>query len=449
MSRRLSRAVRPEPRRRRWPLRAALGVGLALAVTLGLAVETRPRAAGAPDGAAAREAVAAGETLRAFVAGGAAQSEIALGAGEIDALLMTAGRLAPGAAAAARLAPGPAPVSLALSVGPPALPAPVWANLTLDFAAGPGGLEVTRARLGRLPLPPSLVEAAMARGLDAALDAPGLTRTAMGGVVGLRVEGETLRVAFEQDPATRAAVLAELRALLNLGGGGGETGPVHAHLWWLNRSGDEGALPAEGSALPYLRHAVERSGDMGRRWRDTPDRERMAAALLALALYCGEAALGPAVGVTLKPHMRGANNHCEGTTLGGRDDLKRHFVVSAGLYAASTGPVAFGVGEVKELVDSGEGGTGFSFDDMAANVAGARFAAAFLGAPRAEWPAMLELVQAETDVLPDVSDLPRGLDEAAFRARFGDVDSPAYRAMIAEIERRVNALPFHRALARG
>jgi hypothetical protein len=194
---------------------------------------------------------------------------------------------------------------------------------------------------------------------------------------------------------------------------------------------------------------VTRADRMGKRWSDVSDRDLLASGFLALAIYCGEPAIGTAVGVRLRDQMRGDRNHCEGTTLARRLDLKRHFLVSAGLFAEGGGPAAFGVGEVKEILDSGEGGTGFSFDDMAANLAGARLAAAFLAAPKSEWPEMLGLAQEESDVMPDVGDLPRGMSEADFRARFGAVDSPAYAEMLAEIERRIDALPFHRALDGG
>ncbi|MFT3975115.1 MAG: hypothetical protein QM699_17230 [Amaricoccus sp.] len=44
--------------------------------------------------------------------------------------------------------------------------------------------------------------------------------------------------------------------------------------------------------------------------------------------------------------------------------------------------------------------------------------------------------------MPPIDGLPSGLSEAEFRRRFGDVDSPAYAAMVAEIRRRVAALPL-------
>ena len=59
---------------------------------------------------------------------------------------------------------------------------------------------------------------------------------------------------------------------------------------------------------------------------------------------------------------------------------------------------------------------GFSFDDMAADAAGVRFAAAFLAAPRADWPALLARIGSEADVLPALDGLPSGLSDAEFRA---------------------------------
>jgi hypothetical protein len=147
--------------------------------------------------------------------------------------------------------------------------------------------------------------------------------------------------------------------------------------------------------------------------------------------------------VRLPERMRGDDNHCDAPTLAGRDDLKRHFAVSAGIAAARAGGAVAGIGELKELMDSGEGGTGFSFDDIAANLSGQRFAEAFLAADPSDWPAMLDLIEAESDVLPSLEGLPTRLPEAEFRARFGDVDSPAFAAMMADIEARIAAAPLH------
>ena len=68
---------------------------------------------------------------------------------------------------------------------------------------------------------------------------------------------------------------------------------------------------------------------------------------------------------------------------------------------------AFGIGELKELLDSNEGGSGFSFADMAADAAGVRFAETFLAAPRGDWRPMLARIGGEADLMPALDGLPR------------------------------------------
>ena len=50
----------------------------------------------------------------------------------------------------------------------------------------------------------------------------------------------------------------------------------------------------------------------------------------------------------------------------------------------------------------------------------------------------------ESDIMPAVSDLPEFMPEAEFKRRFGGIDAPAYKRMMAEIERRIAALPLYR-----
>jgi hypothetical protein len=68
----------------------------------------------------------------------------------------------------------------------------------------------------------------------------------------------------------------------------------------------------------------------------------------------------------------------------------------------------------------------------------------FLEAPREDWPALLARISREEDVLPALHGLPEGMGAAEFRQRYGDVDSPAYQALMAEIVGRIDALPIYR-----
>jgi hypothetical protein len=50
----------------------------------------------------------------------------------------------------------------------------------------------------------------------------------------------------------------------------------------------------------------------------------------------------------------------------------------------------------------------------------------------------------EADILPRVSDLPEFMPEAEFKRRYGGIGGSAYKSMMADIERRVSALPLYR-----
>lgn len=433
MSRNLVTSV-PRVPRRRFPIGLAVfgGLLIAVAVAVLLALETAPRTGGAPppDAAVAREALAAGRILRDFVKAEAPDGRIVLPAAQIDALLASAARLAPGASGVARLAPDG--IRVELSLGGPWIPAGLWANLSLGIAAPEAGFEIRSAQLGRLPLPPGLVQAALVRGLDRLVDGEGLAPAGLAGITGVAVADGAAVIDFAYDPAQRARLADRLAA--RLARSAAEAEPIRAQVALMHA---EGAAAADGSMLPFLHLLVGAESDAA----------DAGSGLLALAVYCGQPALGAALGVD--PAPRGAGNACDPATLGGRDDLKRHFAVSAGIYAASTAEATLGVGELKELFDSGDGGSGFSFDDLAADLAGARFAAVLLATPPAGRPALRAQMTRERDILPETADLPSGLSEAEFAARFGDVDSPAYAAMVAEITRRIDALPFHRAAAGG
>jgi hypothetical protein len=423
--------------------RGLTGLALALLVAIPaslalLAIETSPRVAdpGPPDARSVHETRDLARDLQELVASGAASGELSLRQDGINSALASLKRLVPGIAGRASVADGA--LALDLSLGAPVLPEGLWANLHLTLAASEHGLRVTSARVGRLPLPPQAVLGGLRMALDRALG-DGLGPVALAGVSSLRIDPPEVTLAFSYDPDDREALFARFRDRAREFAGAGSTDRVWVHLWYLDRVDEDTDLPPGGSVLPFFRHIVAKSAALSK----GEDRDELKAAFMALMLYCGDASLGPALGVRLNERRRGPENICNGTTLAGRDDLKRHFSVSAGIYAGSTGSAAAGMGELKELFDSRSGGSGFSFDDMAANAAGIRFAREFLDAPKSDWPAMLALVTREADILPALDGLPSGLSEAEFTQQYGNIDSPEYAAALAEINRRIDALPLY------
>jgi hypothetical protein len=128
--------------------------------------------------------------------------------------------------------------------------------------------------------------------------------------------------------------------------------------------------------------------------------------------------------------------------LGGREDHPQHLLISAVLAAEGGGRLADAIGVYKEISDSKDG-SGFSFDDLAADRAGARMGQRAVHDPLALQNSLGQ-VTAEADFMPSVSGLPSFLPEAEFRARFGRIGSPAYSQFAEEIERRIQHLAVNR-----
>lgn len=128
-----------------------------------------------------------------------------------------------------------------------------------------------------------------------------------------------------------------------------------------------------------------------------------------------------------------------------RHDLGRHFVASAALSALLDREVSEAVGMEKEVSDSREL-TGFSFSDIAANRAGARFGDLATASARSarrvqEW---MEHAASDTDIMPEVRDLPDHLSEKELRRRFGKPGESAYERVLQEIEARIADVPLYR-----
>ena len=162
------------------------------------------------------------------------------------------------------------------------------------------------------------------------------------------------------------------------------------------------------------------------------------AAIVALAAFATGHSLSAVVpAARLWPQPRRLQ-----VTLQGRDDFPQHFLVSAALVTEGTMPLANAVGLYKEVADS-RGGSGFSFNDMAANRAGTLFGELALRDP-ARLQALLAHGVREDSLVPDLADLPEFLTAAEFTRLYGGVGGVGFTRMQADIERRVGALPLYR-----
>ena len=127
-----------------------------------------------------------------------------------------------------------------------------------------------------------------------------------------------------------------------------------------------------------------------------------------------------------------------------REDFSKHYLVSALLAADAGSPLANAVGLYKEIQDS-RGGSGFSFNDIAADRAGTRMGEIAIADEQTAKALQTLLAKAtESDIMPDTADLPEFLSEAEFIDRYGGLNGDAYKNTMNKIERRIAALAINR-----
>lgn len=129
-------------------------------------------------------------------------------------------------------------------------------------------------------------------------------------------------------------------------------------------------------------------------------------------------------------------------TVHGRNDLSMHFWVSAALVVVTDERRALTIGLGKELKDSTDGGSGFSFVDMAANKAGIRCAVIATRDADSARSMQMRILRdaARLKFVPDISGLPEGISGDEFQTVFGGLGGTNTRAIFAEIDRRISAL---------
>ena len=96
-------------------------------------------------------------------------------------------------------------------------------------------------------------------------------------------------------------------------------------------------------------------------------------------------------------------------------------------------------------MNDANGGSGFSFIDLAADKAGTHFGEIATSSPENALKiqkAMSE-IKDYTDFMPDPRDLPEHMDKAEFNQRYQSVDSTAYKELSKQIDVRISSTPIY------
>lgn len=346
---------------------------------------------------------------------------IQVGAEDLDLVLnYLANRHARGSASVV-LHEGSARVRASLAL--PANPLGNFVNIDAVLVEGAGWPAVDQLTIGRLPVPSFIANRLLQWALEKTQSQAAVS-AATDAVQRVALRGGVLLLEYEwseqlPDAIRKALLSSDDQARLQA---------YQARIVQVAAAGGASALPMEEMLRTLLRLAQERAGDAAAENR---------AALIALAFFVNGKGLAAVIPAAKDwPRARPRN-----VTLGGRHDFAQHHSISAAIAASAGSPLADAIGLYKEVDDS-RGGSGFSFNDIAADRAGVKLGqaatASLATARRVQRVAAARLSAA--DILPEVKDLPEFMQEAEFKRRYGGIGGAEYKKLMAQIEQRVAAL---------
>lgn len=299
-----------------------------------------------------------------------------------------------------------------------------WLDLRAQLGSTDRGFPPVKLRIGRVPLPDWAGRQAAELGrwwlrrkgtalppLDALVRSLSVTPTLATLSVALPGEGRLIEDALES--------------------GGFAPNPELTARIYCALAAAQGRAPTDDFAAQVRRAFAGAEG--------SPERNRAAFAALAIVTAPDR------VSEVVPAAAAAASTRCAAfpaplPRLQGREDLAKHWALSATI-GATLGPgAARAIGEWKELSDSLAGGSGFSFVDLAADRAGLRAArAAVAPDTAASAAAQLAAIPADRLLPPAVTAQAEGMSEAEFRARYGALDAKRYAAAVREIDRMLDA----------
>jgi hypothetical protein len=294
----------------------------------------------------------------------------------------------------------------------------LWLNVTAQISASKAGFPVVSARLGDLPIPAFLCRF-LIKGYWNSRDAdmPMLDDLAQ-------------KLTLEKGKAVARVKLPQKVGFLTTLGAA-RANPVDAKLVariFCNLGSQQAKAPTNALADQVHRtFAIKASGDAV---------EHNRAAFVALAMYVADRRVGEATAGLKLADVSKCSRPTQEITLLRRADLAKHWAISAALTAAYGPEMSGAMGTWKEIADSGSGGSGFSFVDLAADRSGVLQASRAVDSESAAQTANRLSRISETEILPlQALALSEGMSEAEFQSRFVDTEAAAYQKVVARIDR--------------
>ena len=335
-------------------------------------------------------------------------------------------------------------INARVSVQLPANPFGEYLNLVAQIPQSSEGIGIDRISMGRLSYPGGWLLPLAAQLADSLLH-HSQANLLLQGVSSIQVEGDTVFLNVSPPSDLKANLKQAVSTLQVYRLPEGEEKRVTHYYDLLAKEGERVGRRSESLSnylSPLMSEAAKRSTGGSAMAENR-------AAIWALSIYYSNGGFEALIG-KLVSSQRELVRSPSVMTLAGRGDLVAHFLSSAAIALASQQGISVAVGEFKELLDSGDGGSGFSFADLAADRAGIQFVslATASEAQARQVQEQLMLNASEASFFPDISGLAEGLDENQFRQQYGDVESQRYRQQVELIDQRIARTLIYNQTAR-
>lgn len=316
-----------------------------------------------------------------------------------------------------------------------------YLNLVFEFGQSDAALRIDRWSIGRLRMPGGWLLPLAARLIDTLLPDKQAS-VLLASVRGFRIEGDTALFRVQPPPNVKAELKQIVKSVQATRFPKDEPRRVLHYYELLAAMGEQGRRRRR-SLSEFITPLMEAASA---RREDTSAVAENRAVIWALAIYFSYGGMETLVG-DLVSSQRKLVFPAYNVTLSGRRDLMAHFIYSAGITLATEQGIGVAAGEFKELLDSGDGGSGFSFADLAADRAGIRFVEAATSREPTARRLQESLVAnpGEAAFFPDIAGLDEGLGAKQLRENYGSLQSDKYQRQVELIDRRIDKLLIYQA----
>jgi hypothetical protein len=309
-----------------------------------------------------------------------------------------------------------------------------YCEIALDVIDPNISSEIDYCKLGDLPVPGFIVSALMKSALYVAFDTE-VSKTVNSLVSNISVQDQVLVINAQKSIDFKERVNSSLADVKNLAKMAivstmPKTERIQAYLDNLAN------LPKHDDIAIYIKHTMQLANI--RSAGGDPVAENQAA-LWALSMSMSSKRFANISGVKDVPNIMHV-------TLRGRRDLALHFLISAMLTQFGNNDFSFNVGELKEILDSAKGGSGFSFADLLADKAGIAFASALTENRKSAVKSQRILMQMDSQdtLFPAIHNIPERLNASDMKAIFGENNSTEYQNYIKTLSDKIKQLPLYR-----